>query len=60
MHHGVHGDVLGETAHLRGRRQLAIEQQIAHLEKIAFFRQFLDGIAAVEKNALVAVNIGDA
>ena len=58
MHHGVHGDVVIELAHLGGRRQLAVKQQIADLEEVALFSQLFDGVAAIEQYTLVAVDIG--
>jgi hypothetical protein len=40
-------------------RQLAEDNQIGDLEIVAVFGQLLDGIAAILKNALVAVDVGD-
>ncbi len=39
--------------------QLAVEQQVAHLEEVAFDRELLDRVAAVEELALVAVDERD-
>ena len=40
-------------------RQFAVKQQIAGLEEVAMLGQLLDRIAAIEQNALVAIDIGD-
>src|SRR5881396_4302155 len=40
-------------------RQLAVQQQVANLEKIAMHCKLLDRIAAVEQHARVAVDVGD-
>ncbi len=59
MHHGVHGDAMGEILVLRFRRQLAIEQQVAGLEEGAVLGELVDRIAAIEQDALVTVDEGD-
>ena len=59
VHHGVAGDTVVEIGLLRGGRKLAVEQEVAGLEEIAVLRQLLDGKAAIEQNAFVAVDIGD-
>ena len=60
MHHGVMHDAIVEVLLLCGRRQFAVEQQVAYFEEIAVFGQLFDRIAAMQQNAFVAINIGDA
>ena len=57
--HGVARDAIVEIVLLRLRRQLAIEQQVADFEEIAVLGELVDRIAAVQKNAFVAVDEGD-
>ena len=52
-------DVVVPFALLRQGRQLALQQQIAHLQEVALLRQLLDRVAAVQQHALVAVDVGD-
>ena len=52
-------DVVVPIAQLRLRGQLAVKNQVGRLRIGAFFRQFLDRIAAVAKDALVAVDESD-
>ena len=59
MDHRVIGDAMVEIGLLRGCRQLAVEKQVAGLEEVAVLRELLDRIAAIEENALVAVDEGD-
>ncbi len=59
VHHGVAGDAVVEVGLLRRRRQFAVEQQVAGLQEVAVLGQLLDRIAAIEQDALVAVDIGD-
>ena len=59
VHHGVVGDGVVELRHLLWRRQLAVEQQIADLQEARMLGQLVDRIAAIEQNALVAVDEGD-
>ncbi len=59
VHHGVMGDDIDEPLLLLLVRQLAVQQQVAHLEKVAVHRELLDRIAAVEQHARVAVDIRD-
>ena len=59
MEHGVQGDRALELLALAGIGQLAIKQQIGGLDEVAMFRQLLDRIAAIEQNALIAIDIGD-
>src|SRR6266852_2103809 len=60
VHHRVMGDVGDELHFLLRRRQFAVEQEVGDLEEIALVGQFLDRIAAIHQDALVAVDIGDA
>jgi hypothetical protein len=53
------GHAVIEVGLLRGGRQFPVEQQIASLEEIAVLGNLLDGIAAVQQDAFVAVDIGD-
>ena len=57
--HRVVGDAVVEVGLLRRRRQFAVEQQVAGLEEVAVLGQLLDRIAAIEQDALVAVDEGD-
>ena len=59
MHHRVIGDVLDPIGLLLLVGQFAILQQIGDFEKIAFVRQLIDGIAAMQQNAFIAVDEGD-
>jgi hypothetical protein len=44
---------------LRRGRKLAVKDEISGFQIIAFFRDLLDGIAAVTQNTLVAIDISD-
>ena len=57
--HRVAGDCLLEILELARRRQFPVKQQVADFEEMRLRRQFVDGIAAVEQFALVAVDEGD-
>ena len=59
VEHRVERDLLRPVLQLRGRRQLAEENQVGRFEVVAFFGQLLDRIAAIEQDALVAVDVGD-
>ncbi len=59
VHHRVMGHAVVEVGLLRRRRQFAVEQQVAGLEEVAVLGELLDRIAAIEQDALVAVDIGD-
>ena len=48
-----------EILELRRGRQLAVEQQVADLEKMRLLGELLDRVAAVQELALVAVDVGD-
>src|SRR5271166_3464409 len=57
VHHGVEGDTIIEVGLLRGRGQLAVKQEIAGLEEVAVLGQLLNGVAAIEQEPFVAVDI---
>ena len=56
---GVVDDVEGPLVELGLVRQLAVEQQVGHLEVGRVLGQLLDGVAAVAQDAGVAVEVGD-
>ena len=60
VNHGVAVDGGHELLLLLDIRELAVQQQVADLEKVALHRELLDRIAAVQQHALVAVDVGDA
>ena len=57
--HRVPSDRGVELGPLRLVGQLAVEQEVADLEKVALFGELLDGVAAVEQHALLSVDVGD-
>ena len=59
MHHGVLEHQAVKFVALLVVGQLAVEQEVAGVEVIALFGQLLDGVAAVEQLAFVAVDVGD-
>jgi hypothetical protein len=59
VQHRVKRDVLRPLTVLRVVRQLAEQNQVRRFEEVAVLRQLLDRIAAVEQNALVAVDERD-
>jgi len=59
VQHRVVGHEAFEFFELRGGGQITIQQQIAHFEIVRFTRKLVDGIAAVQQHAFVAVDIGD-
>ncbi len=59
VQHRVIGDVALELGVLGRGRQLAVEQQVGHLEEVRLLGQVVDRIAAVQQNPLVAVDEGD-
>jgi hypothetical protein len=59
VHHRVMDHAVDEIGFLGGGRQFAVEQQVTGLEEIAVLGQIVDRIAAIEQNALVAVDIGN-
>ena len=57
--HGVIGDRPVEVFLLRSHRQLAIEEEVADLQVIAMLDEILDGIAAMQQDASVAIDEGN-
>lgn len=57
--HGVVGHAAGEVFLLRFVGQVSVQQQMAGFEEVAVHGQLLDGVAAVQQLALVAINVGD-
>ena len=57
--HGVIGHEFVEGLLLRCIGQIAVEQQVAGVEVVALGGELLDGVAAVQQFALVAVDVGD-
>ncbi len=57
--HGVPRDRIAKCIELRLRRQRAIDQQISDFHIAGALRQLLDGIAAVQEQPRIAVDIGD-
>src|SRR3546814_6238404 len=49
-----------ELGLLRPARQVAIQDQVADIQKIAVLRKLVDGIAAIQQLALVAIDIRNA
>ncbi len=58
--HRVITDVVGELLELLAARQVAVQQQVRHFHEAALLGQLLDGIAAMQQHAGVAVDVGDA
>ena len=52
-------DLVGEILELRRRRELPVDQQIAHLDEGGLLGELLDRDAPVAQDALVAVDVGD-
>ena len=59
VRHRVVGDAVLEVEILLLAGQVAVQQDMAGFEEIAVLGELLDGIAAIEQNALVAVDKGD-
>ena len=59
VQHRVERDLAGPGLLLRGRRQLAEQDQIRRFEEVAVLGQLFDRIAAIEEDAFVAVDVGD-
>ncbi len=53
------GELVLEPRQLRGRRQLAVDQQVADLGEGGLLGELLDRVAAVAQDALLAVDEGD-
>jgi len=60
MHHGVARDAVVEISLLARGGEVAVEKEVAGFEEVAVLGELLDGVAAVEKDALVAVDVGNA
>ena len=52
-------DVIGPVFQLGSRGQFAIQQQISGFQVGAFFREILDGIAAITQDSDIAINVRD-
>ncbi len=59
MHHRVFNDAAVERLVLLAGRKLTIQQEVAGLDETAVLGELVDRIAAIEENALVAVDEGD-
>ena len=59
MQHGVIGHTLAEFLILRGIGQIAIQQQVGNFEEARLFGQLFNGIAAIEQDAGIAIDIGN-
>ena len=59
MQHGVIGHTLAEFLILRGIGQVAIQQQVGDFKEARFFGQLLNGIAAIEQHAGIAINVSN-
>ena len=59
VHQGVHLDVALPHAEVRGRGQLALDDQVGGLEEAALLGQLLDRVAAVAEDAALAVDVAD-
>ena len=57
VNHGVAVHPVIEIRLLGRRRQFAVKQQVAGFEKVAVLGQFLDRNAAIEQDALIAVDV---
>jgi hypothetical protein len=59
VHHGVVGHTGLEILRFWARRQFAVKQQVADLEKVAMLGKLVDRIAAIQQDALIAIDVGD-
>ena len=59
VHHGMAQHHLVKVFALLRIGQLTLDQQVTHIQKIAMLGQLLDGVAAVQQLALVAIDVGD-
>ena len=57
--HGVISDGIDELVVFSFVRQFTVQQQIASLQEVRFFRQLLYRVAAVEKDACRPIDVGD-
>ena len=58
--HGVQHDTAFELGQLFPVGQLAVQQQVSHFQERGLLRELVDRIAAMQQDAFVAVDIGDA
>jgi hypothetical protein len=56
---GVPPDALVELLQLLGRRQLAVDQQVADLEEARPLRELVDRVPAISQDPGVTVDVGD-
>src|SRR3954469_3361937 len=59
VNHRVVRHPIIEIGFLSCSRQLAIKQQVAGFEKLTVLSDLLDGIAAIEQNPFIAIDIGN-
>ena len=59
VNHRVTADGIGEFVEFFRLGQVAVEQEIGDLHEIGLFGQLVDRVAAVQQDALIAVDIGD-
>ena len=59
MNHGVVLDGADEFGLFLCVRQFAVEQEVAGFQVIGLLCKLFDGVAAMQQNALVAVDLGD-
>ena len=59
VQHRVEGDLANPGLELRLGRQFAEQDQVGGFEEVALFGELLDGVAAIEQDALVAVDEGN-
>jgi len=57
--HAVVHDQIPEAGQFRGRRQLAVEQEIADIEEIGVRRKVFDRVTAVQEDACLAIDVRD-
>ncbi len=60
VQHGVTRDRVAEGGELVRRRQVAVQEQVADLKEARLLGQLVDGVAAIEQHAIVAIDVGDA
>ncbi len=59
VNHRVARDAMIEVLLLLGGRKLTVKQQVAGFEEVALFCELFDRVAAIQKNAGVAIDVGD-
>ena len=52
-------DLGGERLKLLGRREFAVDQQVAHLDEVRLLGELLDRVSAVAQDAGIPVDVGD-